>query len=648
MRTKSSANSLSEGFECSRSESVSHLRISSCRIAILLFFLFPLLLSAAPKKDTLPIVETSVVHDTTVKVLRGGTCEITLRAISSHGYDVKFEITSRPRSGSLSAPQRNSKSSVSYFYTHDGKKNIASDSFRFKGKTGPGKAWAYAKATILVQEPNPRFEADVSVLDFGPVFIGESRTRSVRIKNAGGGRLQGILKVPEPWIINDSSDLSLAEGEVKTILVTFTPLSTDTQRGNLVLESGKKPFPEVALEGVGESRFEVPEKIAFEQRTGADQLSIPVKNRTAAPLSVSVHCPQPLVAPASLEIPPESSGELVLTLPARPFEEKSALVTLNDGAATLDIRVQLPPPPSRLEWLIEGENQLGKVTPGRTIPLSAQLVNTGGNTADVTLRAEGAGLVIDPAQAARFTIPPGDKIPIRALWTFQETPGESQASLIAETKGLPPLSIPWYAEVQLPESPAAPPVGPWGSTPSPTPRPDKEIIKKYAASELPKRLATGITRVLAAPDNALTLPVILNWQYSGPEPVKFVVVKPAKRPIKFLDKNPFEKSIPLPDEVPKPPPVPLWDIIDSKNAIVTKISDGHWQARITDLDPGWHSIGIITEPSGVPESKYGLSELSVFVGETAGGGLLRWFFYAILAICTSYLLRNKFRDLFRF
>ncbi|NDG73361.1 MAG: hypothetical protein EBY32_19060, partial [Proteobacteria bacterium] len=441
-------------------------------IICLPFFLFPLFLSAAPKKDTAPTVDPTVVYDATVKVLRGGTCEVPLRAISPQGYDVKFEILSEPRAGSLSGPQRNSKSSASYFYTHNGSKNASQDSFRFKCKSGPQKAWGYAKATILIEEPPPIFVAAPASLDFGTVFLGESRTLPVRIKNAGGGQLQGRLKVSAPWKLSGADELTLAEGESKKILINFEPLSTDTQRGSLVFESRTKPFPEIPLQGVGERRFEAPEKAAFEQRVGAKELRIPIKNLTAAPLPISVHCPPPLEAPDSIQLAPESSGELALTLPAIPFAEKTALVTLSDGATTQDIRIQLPPPPSRLEWEIDRKNQLGVVTPGRTVSLTAKLQNTGSGPTRAVIRTKGDGFNLAPGQQDAFDIAPGGYVIVQAYWTFSEKPGVAQAELVAETEGLPPVQLTWEADIQPPpvELSASPPPAPApGDSPSPTP-----------------------------------------------------------------------------------------------------------------------------------------------------------------------------------
>jgi hypothetical protein len=611
------------------------------KIVCLLLFLFPLFLSAAPKKDAIPPVDPSVVYDASVKVLRGGTCEVPLRAISPQGYDVKFEILSQPRSGSLSGPQRNSKSSVSYFYTHDGKKNSFQDSFRFKCKSGPQKAWGYAKATILVEEPPARFAADVSALDFGSVFLGESRTLPVRIKNAGGGRLQGRLKVSPPWSFAGPVDITLSEGETQKILVTFAPLSTDTQRGSLVFEYGSKPFPEITLEGVGESRFEVPEKAAFDPRVGANELRIPITNHTAAPLPISIHCPPPLEAHDSITLAPESTGELLLKLPARPFAEKNSLVTLSDGSATRDIRIQLPPPPSLLQWEINGKKQLGFKSPGRIDPLSATLRNTGSTTASAVLRVSGDGMSLAPDQAANLTIAPGETATVNAAWKFPEMPGPVEVVLVAQTDGLPPVQISWEAEVQTISAEPAPSPSP-SPTPGASPPPTPIVHGPHESAAILNLLPQGISYQLEPHWNSCT--AILTWQYLGPEPVEFSIARPELTRKNLLDKNPFQKSIPLPASVPTPVPKILWVPIDSRKADITKLPDGRWQARVPGLTPGYHPVGIIAKVKG--HDREGFVEFPVSVGNIPQSDLFSWGMYAFVLLCATYLLRNKIRSLF--
>ena len=609
-------------------------RRTLCCLAVVfcLFLFLPTLLLAAPQKQTVPTVNPTVVYDTTVKVLRGGTCEVPLRAISPQGYDVKFEILSQPRSGSLSSPQRNSKSSVSYFYTHDGKKNSSQDSFRFKCKSGPQKAWGYAKATILVEEPPARFAADVSALDFGAVFLSESRTLPVRIKNAGGGLLQGRLKVGAPWTLGGSADLVLAEGESKKILITFEPVSTDTQRGSLIFESSTKPFPEIALQGVGESRFEVPEKATFEQRVGADQLRIPIKNLTAAPLPISIHCPPPLEASDSITLPPESSGELLLTLPARPFTEKSVLVKVSDEAANQNIRVDLPPPPSRLEWEIIGKNQLGKVTwGGRPHTLTAKLQNTGSATASVVLQVSGGGISLAPGQHSNFSISAGESVTVNATWKFPETPGLAEAVLLAETTGLPPLQTSWHADVQFPSAAPAP-------SPTPTPPPPPPPPPDFPPRDPAYRLKPELHWTAFFPFRR-TATAIISWSYEGPDPVDFVIQREVQRRIDF-----FRIRVQVPPSLPGTSSELVWTDLPSAAAQIQKLSDGRWQAQVPGLRTGYHKIRIIVKR---PDSsrKDGV-EISPFIGDIPLPEPLSWTLPTLLAICATYLLRKKIRSLF--
>lgn len=627
-------------------------RTMSPWIICLLLFFFPLFLSAAPKKDDIPPVDPTVVYDVTVKVLRGGTCEVPLRAISPQGYDVKFEILSQPRSGSLSGPQRNSKASVSYFYTHDGKKNSSQDSFRFKCKSGPQKAWGYAKATILVEEPPARFTADMASLNFGSVFLGESRTLPILIKNSGGAKLRGRFKVGEPWRIADSADLVLAEGESKKILVTFDPVSTDTQRGSLIFESGTKPFPEISLQGLGESRFEAPDKAAFEQCIGAKELRIPIKNLTAVPLPINVHCPLPLEAPDSIQLAPECSGELLLTLPARPFAEKSALITLSDGATTRDIRIQLPPPPSRLEWEIDGKNQLGVVTPGRSVSLTAKLQNTGSVAASVVLRAAGDGISLAPSQPAALAIAPGDSLTVNATWKFPDTPGLAEAVLVAETTGLPPLqTTPWEADVQLPPvspTPSTAPTPSPGASPSPTPpkvltKEEQEALRKRMPRDFSYRLEPELHWAAFFPSRR-TSAAIVSWSYEGPEPVEFIIQREERQRKGFFDKNPFDRTLPTPEDLPPQSLQPVWTPLNPSTDKIQKLPDGRWQAGIPNLSPGYHKIRIIAK---IPNTtRMDGSEFNILVGDIPLPQPLPWTLPGFFVLCATYLLRNKIRSLF--
>ena len=447
-----------------------------------LFLLLPLNLSAVPKKAKNPPVDPTIVlaPPVPVKVGRGGACEVTVRAISSHGYDVEFEIDSGPSEGSAKVPRldlrRKPSDPVSILYTHNGKKGIYEDSFRVKAKAGPHKAWGYANVTIRIEEPPERFKADPPSLDFGSVFLGESHTLPVRITNIGGGKLQGNLNVGAPWRLADPSDLALAEGETKEIFITFEPLSADTQRGSLTLDSKTKSSRKIPLQGSGKMSFEAPENAAFEQRVGVNELRVPIKNLTAAPLAINVHCPLPLKTSHSITLAAASSGDLVFTLPPEPFFEKNIRVELGDSASMRVISIALPPPPPRLEWDTPEKLQPPIATQGQVLSRTAILRNTGSEPVTVFLRPGSAGISLDPEQQNSWTIAPGESITVQVKWKLTVELGLSKGTIIAETEGLSPLEFSWEAFVQL-RSPSGPTLG--GCPPPPPPTPPATLLACY-------------------------------------------------------------------------------------------------------------------------------------------------------------------------
>ena len=430
-------------------------------------------------------------------------------------------------------------------------------------------------------------------------------------------------------------------------------VSTDTQRGSLIFESGAKPFPEITLQGVGESRFEVPEKATFEQRVGADQLRIPIKNLTAAPLPISIHCPPPLEASDSITLPPESSGELLLTLPARPFAERSALVTLGDGATTRDIRIQLPPPPSRLEWEIVGKNQLGKVTfGGRPHTLTANLKNTGSATASVVLRAVGDGISLAPGQPVNLAIAPGESVTVNATWKFPDTPGLAEAVLLAETTGLPPLQTEsWEADVHLP--PVAPKPSPSptpnpSASPSPTPptvltKEEQEALRKRMPRDFSYRLDPELHWAAFFPTRRTAVATVF-WSYEGPEPVEFIIQRELNERKGFFDKNPFDRILPTPDDLAPQSLQPVWSTLNLADAKIQKLPDGRWQAQVPGLLPGYHKIRIIAKQPDA--TRMDGADFSLLVSDIPLPQPLPWTLPAFLALCATYLFRKKIRSLF--
>jgi hypothetical protein len=199
----------------------------------------------------------------------------------------------------------------------------------------------------------------------------------------------------------------------------------------------------------------------------------------------------------------------------------------------------------------------------------------------------------------------------------------------------------WEADVQQPVAGPTP-------TPSPTPNPgatpthEPKVYGPAESAAILKLLPKGISYQLEPHWNSFT--AILTWQYSGPEPVEFFIVRPEVRRKNLLDKNPFEKVIPLPTSGPTPVPKILWVPIDSKKANITKLPDGRWQGRVPGLTLGYHAIGIISKVAG--EEREGFVEFPVSIGKIPQSPFVSRSMLAIVLLCATYLLRKKIRSLF--
>ena len=491
----------------------SRIPVAPCRaaysapFALMFCLLLALPANLSAEKKQAPSVEPSVGYDANAATLRGETCEVPLKAIPAHGYEIQFAIVpgSGPRHGSLSGPVRNSKGSVSYFYTHNGAKGATQDSFRFKFKSGPKKSWSYKTASISIKEPPPRLVTQ-SVLDFGHVFIGESRTLPLVVKNAGGGVLEAALKVGAPWELVTEPVFKLAEGESRKILIRFMPLSDDTQQGRLFFETGINSPTEIALQGIGGFRFDVPPAIAFAKEAGPGDIRLPVTNLSPEPLSLRINAPLPLEAPQTLELAPLASAELILTLPARPFTERHVLVSLGDGAAMRDVKVSLPAPPAPLEW--RGESpQLGKSTAGRSRPLTATLHNLGALPATVTLAVEGDGLSLADSQPKSVEIAPDAFATVNATWRLPDRPGPATASFLATAGGIS-TPLRWSVDVLPSAKPPQPPALTVVATPQHNPMAQASAIPPVQEASLLEATAHSIA---------------ISWKLTSPDTKTFVV-----------------------------------------------------------------------------------------------------------------------------
>jgi subtilisin family serine protease len=100
----------------------------------------------------------------------------------------------------------------------------------------------------------PDIAVTPGAIDFGPAFVGATRTESVVVENTGTGVLSVSAVTATPGMFApDSAAFVLAPGSARSLLVRFTPAAPGPISGTLVLASDDpdEPLANVALSGVG-------------------------------------------------------------------------------------------------------------------------------------------------------------------------------------------------------------------------------------------------------------------------------------------------------------------------------------------------------------------------------------------------------------
>lgn len=181
-----------------------------------------------------------------------------------------------------------------------------------------------------------------SVLNFGSVGLGQTKSLALLVSNAGGGTLR-LLN-----IISSSADvtvsqtiLSLTGGQEALLTLTLQPtrLGSFAQTLDIPSNDPTQPFLQVPLRatvvsGTGQPTLELPTTVLdFGQvaEGATSRFSVLVRNSGTAPLIVAnvvSDNTQVVSSPTSLTVPPQETRSLTVSFRPLPGRERSGSVTL--------------------------------------------------------------------------------------------------------------------------------------------------------------------------------------------------------------------------------------------------------------------------------------------------------------------------------
>ncbi len=282
---------------------------------------------------------TLLIHPVSADVERGESSQIILEAIPSMAGDIKFTVSKTPEHGLLSEIRRKSPNAVLIVYTNNGDKD-PEDEFTFRVKA-PGKSWATAKAHLSIKNPPNSLQVVPSVLDFGKVGLGDSRTNKVVLKNRLADSVAGTLVLPTPWHIQGDGQYNLNYGESAEFSVLYAPHEVTRSMAIIhMLPSGNGP--KLTLQGES--------MIPFVMNTNAVSISAPdhpaeisIQSQLDHEMTIKVVTDELIAVIPPISLKPRAVRRLNLRAQQPSPKQMQTTVRLTYGEYSTDMAVTILP-----------------------------------------------------------------------------------------------------------------------------------------------------------------------------------------------------------------------------------------------------------------------------------------------------------------
>ncbi len=407
-----------------------------------LFLLAAATAQAAPKEQPTP-PPPPMPQTRNVTIFRGRTVEIPLRAIGRAPSQLKFLIRTPPKHGRLGGIRFTGRKTAVVTYYNDEKAGAGYDTFTYAVQAVDTAVSAAGTVHIAISEEPPALSV-VHALDFGQLWVGESREEEITVFNTGGGSLAGRMIVSEPWRILGSAEYRLGRKEQKKVRVLFAPSDAGEFAARLLFSHDTRSS--VTLSGGAEAplEFEPAQEIELELEAGKTTRAgrLTIRNRTPAERAVEISVPGAIEAPDEVAVP--ANGEAIVELRTKP----GFLAALEDRVdlqgdryqRSLTLRAFALPP------VLQAEPRNG--LDFGAIPLkfpsrkTLTLRNDGGSQARLKIDAPPELLLIPDPNAA--VLAPGEK---RSFEVELEVPGAGafRKNIVVATHGATALAIPVVA-----------------------------------------------------------------------------------------------------------------------------------------------------------------------------------------------------------
>ncbi len=318
------------------------------------------------------------VRPVQVVVQRGATAVITMRTFGLPQPGTRYLVRKAPEFGVLA---ERSDSDPRIVYRHLGEGSVDTILYAAQG-LGTGVS-APATIKIRIVDPEPELEAP-QLVSFGDLFVGETVSRELFVRNRGGGILQAKVLTPRGLSVEGASSFELAEGEMTILDLDFTPREPGHYTENMVIEHDGHRFPIAVVANIFPPVNLSPSALRLERGGRLRSGVLVVTNSTPKRRTFTFTAEGLTGIPESLEIDGEGEVALTVQIPAEFPGSFVGEIALSTGAFTAKVPVRADALPADLLIHPYPSLSLGKTLPAQALPFRVVLENRGGESGLLT------------------------------------------------------------------------------------------------------------------------------------------------------------------------------------------------------------------------------------------------------------------------
>lgn len=355
-----------------------------------------------------------------VEVVRGGSVEITLQALTERTLGLEFEVREPPRHGSVGKPTRIPREGAydlaRVVYRSDPNGTSPVDQFVYVARLPDGPVSPAATITVRIREPRPVLEVQNTNPRIGRVLIGKASSAILVVRNVGSAVFRQSLTVDPPWSLGLSGgELEIPPGESVRIPVEFVPRTPGEHRLELALRAGTPQGGDattVVVEGVGMAPFEVLPgtlRLVWNGERRMREGIVRIRSVMPDPVNVFVEAPSDIGIPREIEVPARGLEEVAIEVHGDAGAYRDQVLFLGGGyqQALLLEGAALPPHIELIDRdpADQGPLLIPAVEQGAEQIIAFRVANAGGEAGEFIAEAS-TPFFVHPEDAA-FHLEPG-------------------------------------------------------------------------------------------------------------------------------------------------------------------------------------------------------------------------------------------------